>query len=295
MSHKAPLSPMDQFRPSSYVRVILAFSNNDLEAAIVSLNSGLYMTYAQIPYVKGSVYQSDQQGYLGVLWAADDPPVRLNKVSAVHHKSTYAELDDQGMPDQYLSKFLLPPIAKALPDSGMDLPIFRVSYAIITGALLLCICFHRNVMDGAGVTDLLNVWVTNTSSAGSAVSTKVLDDPMQRSALLKKALFSNGVPVSVPKLAGSIPSSPASKPGAGSGANSNARSMSTSPKTNITSSGLDTCHPRQAQTRQLVESSGTSYVGKARHREHIYIRSSADSSLSNPFTTPTKTNLAAAS
>jgi hypothetical protein len=50
---------MDQFMPSRHVRVILAFSNGDPDAAVVSLVSGLHTTCAQIPYLKSSVYQSD--------------------------------------------------------------------------------------------------------------------------------------------------------------------------------------------------------------------------------------------
>lgn len=107
---------MDQFMPSRHVRVILTFSSDDPEAAIVALDKGLRMTCAQIPYLKGNIYQSDQRGYLGVAWSDDDPPGQLHEISAPDNMPTYAELDAQTMPDRYISRSLFPPLFEDTQD-----------------------------------------------------------------------------------------------------------------------------------------------------------------------------------
>ena len=214
--------------PSRHVRVILAFSHHNPKASVASLDAGLRVTCAQIPYLKGSVYQSDQQGYLGVAWSDGDPPVQLREVSTPHDMPTYTELDAQGMPDRYLSASLFSPIAEGTTSSGLVTPVLRLDYAITMGGFLLCIYFHHNVMDAAGVADLLNVWASNTRSDSAATPPKVLDNLTGRSALLKEALFSNKVFAPGPNQAANTKSRAAAKPAAGPGAPSTKGSVSAS-------------------------------------------------------------------
>ena len=137
MLHKVLLSPIDQFMPSRHIRVILAFSNSDPKLSVASLNLGLEATCAQIPYLKGSVYQSDQQAYLGVAWSDDDTPVRLQEISAFDGMPTFAELDAEDMTDRGISASSFPPVVEETRDSDLRLAVFRVSYTIIRGGLLL--------------------------------------------------------------------------------------------------------------------------------------------------------------
>ena len=231
MLHSVLLSPLDQFMPSRHVRVILAFSHSDPKAAVASLDAGLRVTCTQIPYLKGSVYQSDQQGYLGVAWSDGYPPVQLHEGPALHDMPTFAELDAQGMLDRYMSASLFSPVTEETTGSGSKIPVLRLNYAITRGGFILCIYFHHNVMDAAGAADLLNVWASNTRSDSTATATKILDDMTGRSALLKEALFSNPVTASGPNQAAQTKSQAAARPGVGSSAPSMADTASTVART----------------------------------------------------------------
>jgi hypothetical protein len=165
--------------PTTYNRVLLAFTcpSAHHKTAIGALKDGLQATCSQLPYLKGRVCNTQQQGgRLAISWSEQDPTPLFQEIAcpAGSEMPSYARLKEVGFPSNHIPQSLCPVtgwVAASFPDGNA--PVTAASYTPLNGGLLVCICVHHNVMDGTGTGRIINLWGKDTKG----VFSEPLPDP----------------------------------------------------------------------------------------------------------------------
>lgn len=173
--HYCLLSPLDQLMPVTYSRVFLAFAcpSASHTVAVDTLKKGLQEVCSHLPYLKGRVCNTEQQGgRLAISWSKHDPPAPFQQLeySTTGKTASYTELKQEGLPLHHLVPSLCPVVgwvAASFPDG--DAPVLAASYTRLDGGLLVCLCVHHNVMDGTGLGRIIDLWGKSTKGVPSGL------------------------------------------------------------------------------------------------------------------------------
>lgn len=180
------LSPLDQLMPPCYIRVFLIFETKNHDDGISHLSRGLGKLADHVPYVKGRVFKPVDGDRCAIRWSDQDPNPEFQEISLGTDSTipSYDELDKSHAPLDHFCDSLAP---LAVIQTTEDAPVFATSYTKLDRALLVCICVHHNVMDGAGVAELAGLWAA--CARGDTLCTHVSDpeEPVNRSSRLQNA------------------------------------------------------------------------------------------------------------
>jgi trichothecene 3-O-acetyltransferase len=187
--HDVLLSPLDQLMPRCYTRLFLLFGSPTPDLAISSFKMGWEKTCTQLSYLKGYVYQAEnQRGRLAIAWSDDSPvPVisekghlKLSYETVLLHGTSFSAFKDD-----------LCPVRAVIDHSTSDrkAPVLAASVGELEGGIIICVAAHHNVMDGTGFGDLIDLIARNTNGNLAASATLPHpDEPLYRTARLRHVL-----------------------------------------------------------------------------------------------------------
>jgi hypothetical protein len=171
--HYCLLSPLDQVMPVTYSRVFLAFAcpSASHTAAVAALEKGLEEVCSRLPYLKGRVCNTEEQGgRLTISWSEHDPIGSIIQLEYSTDGKTlsYTQLKLEGLSLHHLSRSLCPVagwVAASFPHGNA--PVLAASYTRLDGGLFVCLCVHHNVMDGTGLGRIISLWGQSTGGVPS--------------------------------------------------------------------------------------------------------------------------------
>lgn len=157
------LSPLDQLMPKIYSTVFLVYETDEFENAIAKLNEGLAKATSVLPYLRGSVHKSSEDGHprnqLSLSWSPLDPPPLVVETAAIEPLPSFATLKLSGAPLSVFQGGLAPASTLINYDEpGTKAPVLVVGATRLEGGLILCLCAHHVVMDGTGMAMFLKLW-----------------------------------------------------------------------------------------------------------------------------------------
>lgn len=158
-SFEVRLSLVDQVAPPIYSRRILIFSrsDDDRENAVLALNTGLQRTVNDMPIVAG------QMGLTPIGWTVKKGYALL-RVREVDLR--YSELQSSNFSETLLLAETLSSVP-SITDAELEWNVCRIQANFIRGGLLLVISIHHSVMDGYGITKVIEALAHNCRVADS--------------------------------------------------------------------------------------------------------------------------------
>ncbi|KAL6703240.1 hypothetical protein ACN47E_010102 [Coniothyrium glycines] len=181
------LSFLDQNVVRVYTQTLSLFpfpDQNEAEAAIQALASGLRLTLKRFPFLAGTLTLADRKrGRLALHYPVEITEKELGRVFRSKQippdkddfNCTYEQLKRHGMPPSAFKSALFVPEDFAnypgIPSSGegkvdfekSDAPVMRVEACFIPGGLVLSMYMHHSVLDFSGVTSFWQVYCANVS------------------------------------------------------------------------------------------------------------------------------------
>ncbi|KAL4809849.1 transferase family-domain-containing protein [Aspergillus unguis] len=169
------LTPLDLLMPSIYIKVLFTFAIRDSQQAIAGLQRGLDKLAKAIPWIAGTVCQSQHNGKpaLEIRYAGSPIPPELVDKGCI--AASYNDLAARGMPMDVVP-------AEVWPVGGVDDADFAAAGAPVLaasvfrfgpqeqagagGGLGLCVCMHHNVVDAASFTAIVHLWAQSTAGMG---------------------------------------------------------------------------------------------------------------------------------
>ncbi|KAH9892963.1 hypothetical protein F4778DRAFT_772612 [Xylariomycetidae sp. FL2044] len=161
------LSPVDQLMPRIYTTIFLVYEIDvDYDSAVRKLNEGLAKATSILPFLKGAVHKSPDDGSqprnrLSLSWSSSqDPPLTLVETPAPQSLPSIQELKRDHAPLAVFQDALSP--VSTLIDHGdpkaRHPPLVVGVTRLEGGGLVLCLCAHHVVMDGGGMGLFLKLW-----------------------------------------------------------------------------------------------------------------------------------------
>ncbi|KAH8819094.1 transferase family-domain-containing protein [Xylogone sp. PMI_703] len=150
------LSPIDQLMPRIYSTVFLVYETDDFANAISKLNEGLAKATSLLPFLRGSVHKSldghHPRNQLSLSWTSQDLPPAVIETPTPESLPSFERLKLEEAP---LSTFHdgLSPVPTLINHQGPEdkAPALVIGATRLEGGLILCLCAHHVVMDGAGM------------------------------------------------------------------------------------------------------------------------------------------------
>jgi hypothetical protein len=188
--------------PKLYVGLFLIFSTQSPTVAIKNLEAGLQKVNERLPYIQGRVFategNTEGRGRLAVKWSAADKNIQLRKacVEGLGARSlsgmSYEKLRDENAPLHYFPANLSPLSAwrhlQPNTSCGQDVPVLAANYTLLDGGVVIGLCIHHGVMDGAGIAEFIRFWANCTRCGNvSGMPAPDPDEPLHRDRLLQLA------------------------------------------------------------------------------------------------------------
>ena len=164
-SYTGILGTLDQLSPPVHIALSMCFPSAEPDSAVQCLRNGIQRTVEQLPFLSGKIYPTAQDGrrYAVISWSDENPHIELEGI-AVPDLPTYAELQQKHMPLTLLGpKFR--PLESREPEKFPRLSALALSYAKLTGGLILTVAVHHQLMDGGGLEVLIDTLARNTRGA----------------------------------------------------------------------------------------------------------------------------------
>jgi len=183
----AILSPIDQLMPRTYTRVFLVFHTSDTATAASQLSTSLAtLCKTHLPYLTGRITTSADHGNrLAISYSSSDPLPEIVPVPCPSDFPSYDVLEQTNAPLHHFARSLSPLEVM----TGDDAAAFGASIATLPcgRALILCICVHHALMDGAGVSELAELWAGIASGRIASVGAADPHEPLHRLERLRAA------------------------------------------------------------------------------------------------------------
>lgn len=157
------LSPIDQLMPRIYTTAFLVYETDQFESAVRKLNEGLAKATSLLPFLRGSVHKSPDgrrlRNQLSLSWSSLDPPPAVATTPAPESLPSFETLNLGGAPLSVFQDGLCPvPMVINYQTPRARAPAIVIGATRLEGALILCLCAHHVVMDGAGMGMFLKLW-----------------------------------------------------------------------------------------------------------------------------------------
>ncbi|KIW41144.1 uncharacterized protein PV06_06727 [Exophiala oligosperma] len=177
------LSQVDQLMPRMYTPLFLVYKTDQYEKAVKNLNEGLAKTSALLPFLKGYVHKtSDVSNRLSLSWSSQDPPLAVTETSTPESLPSFERLKQNGAPLSVFQESLCPvPSIIDYKTPGAKASVLAIGATRMEGGLILCLCAHHVVMDGAGMGKFLKLWGDCTRGVLNLVDDDALYDPEELS------------------------------------------------------------------------------------------------------------------
>ncbi|KAK3297346.1 uncharacterized protein B0H64DRAFT_473474 [Chaetomium fimeti] len=175
----ALLSPIDQYMPRIYTTIFLIFETLDRTSAVDKLRAGLTRLNQRLPYLKGRVFATDG-GRAAIRWSPTDKDIELQEMptdGVPLLRLSVEKLKAERAPLHYFTDTLgpMPRLADLDKDSGAS--VLATNYGLLDGGIVLCLAVEHNVMDGAGMVELIRFWAACTRSETIDPATTPTPDP----------------------------------------------------------------------------------------------------------------------
>ncbi|KAL6247611.1 hypothetical protein RBB50_005957 [Rhinocladiella similis] len=189
------LSPVDQLMPKMYTPLFLVYETDQYESAVKKLNEGLAKVTALLPFLKGSVHKTSDDSLpsnrLLLSWSSQDPPLAVIETPTPGFLPSFEMLKQNEAPLSVFQETLCPvPSIIDYKTPGAKASVLVVGATRMQGGLILCLCAHHVVMDGAGMGKFLKLWGDCTRDVVVRADDKALYDPKElyhRDAWLRNA------------------------------------------------------------------------------------------------------------
>lgn len=163
------LTPLDQFIPRLYVRLILYLQppnsfEEDRWIIFSALEKGLQATLAEIPYLGGAVGVDDNHTGRVRITPGRGVSLRVNTLED-NNDISYQTLKDSRFSHSCLgieSSNVETPVDIVSRESKQPVMVARVN--IVKGGLILAIGIHHSAMDAAGIATVLKTWAGHTKT-----------------------------------------------------------------------------------------------------------------------------------
>ncbi|KAL1860997.1 hypothetical protein Plec18167_003719 [Paecilomyces lecythidis] len=157
------LSPIDQLMPRIYTPIFLVYETDQYQSAVRKLNEGLAKATSILPYLKGSVHKSPDdchpRNQLSLSWSSSEPPPAIVETSAPVSLPSLETLKRDNAPLSVFQDALSPvPMLINHETPEAKAPVIVVGATRLDGGLILCLCAHHVVMDGAAMGLFLRLW-----------------------------------------------------------------------------------------------------------------------------------------
>ena len=157
------LSSVDQLMPRIYTTVFLVYETGQYENAVRHLNEGLAKATSLLPYLRGSVHKSldgrHARNQLSLSWSSLDPPPTVMEIPAPDPLPSFEALKQSHAPLSVFQDTLSPvPAVMDYQTPGASAPVLVIGATRLDGGLILCLCAHHVVVDGAGMGMFLRLW-----------------------------------------------------------------------------------------------------------------------------------------
>ena len=155
--------------PPAYTTMHFCFRIANADQAIRTLRTGLDRTVRQLPFLSGQVYQSSEPRHQHTIdWSDDEPCVVLEEVTPPGLPS-YDELAEQNMLLHLLDQDLRPLEVRTFGDRSSHTAL-AMSYTRLHGGLIVTICNHHRLMDGAGRQLLYQILARNARGEATSIA-----------------------------------------------------------------------------------------------------------------------------
>ena len=193
MAHNtATLSPLDQLMPRTHITNFLVFESQSPEHALSRLQFGLRRVCANLPYLKGRiVHRANERNQLAIVWNDNDSEIKIQRMPTPEELPGFAGLDAERAPVHYFPLALIP-VSPYADHSGEGAPVFVASWTQLGGeggGFILGIGVHHNVVDGAGLSEIMRMWAESSCTENLSASGKRLPDsaePVRRHAWIRE-------------------------------------------------------------------------------------------------------------
>ncbi|KAI1408886.1 hypothetical protein F5Y13DRAFT_171514 [Hypoxylon sp. FL1857] len=154
------LSTLDQLMPRIYSTMFLVYETDQYENAVKTLNEGLAKATSVLPYLRGSVHKSDDpRNQLTLSWSPQDPAPTVAETPAPESLPSFEQLKQDNGPLSVFQDALAPvPALINYQVPGTKVPTFVIGVTRLEGGLIMSLCAHHVVMDGAGMGLFLKLW-----------------------------------------------------------------------------------------------------------------------------------------
>ncbi|KAJ9273355.1 hypothetical protein DTO212C5_429 [Paecilomyces variotii] len=157
------LSPIDQLMPRIYTTLFLVYETDQYEKAVRKLNEGLAKATSLLPFLRGSVHKSpddcNPRNQLSLSWSSQDQPPAVVEIPAPESLPSFETLKLGKAPLSVFQDGLSPvPMVIDHQTPGARAPALVVGATRLEGGLILCLCAHHVVLDGAGMGLFLKLW-----------------------------------------------------------------------------------------------------------------------------------------
>ncbi|EXJ68812.1 uncharacterized protein A1O5_07743 [Cladophialophora psammophila CBS 110553] len=143
--------------------MFLVYETDQYESAVRKLNESLVKATSLLPFLRGSVHKSLDGGHprnqLSLSWSSLDPPPALVETPAPESLPSFEALKMDNAPLSVFQERLSPvPAFINYQIPGTRAPVLVIGATRLGGGLILCLCAHHVVMDGAGMGMFLKLW-----------------------------------------------------------------------------------------------------------------------------------------
>jgi hypothetical protein len=139
-----------------YTTMYLVFETEQYESAVKKLNEGLAKATTLLPWLRGSVHTSPEgchpRNQLSLSWSSRDPPPAVVETPAPESLPSFETLKLGNAPLSIFQDGLSPvPMFIDYQIPSVRAPAVVIGATRLEGGLILCLCAHHVVMDGAGM------------------------------------------------------------------------------------------------------------------------------------------------
>ena len=164
--------------PPAYTTMHFCFRTFEIDEAIQNLRNGLAKTVQQLPFLSGQVYQSSESHHQHTIdWSDEEPHVELEEVTPPG-LPRYDELAEQNMLLHLLDQDLRPLEVRTFGDRSSHTAL-AMCYTRLNGGLIVTICNHHRLMDGAGRQLLYQTLARNARGEAATIALDPIE-PLNR-------------------------------------------------------------------------------------------------------------------